>query len=140
LRTEIKKRFEERGCKIPTPVTKNIGYEVRCAPPIPFDISLAKDLGFGAIDFLLKGGSGALIYLRSNKIAPLFFHKLIDPSTGKIRIRYVDITANSYQVALNYMIRLDREDFKDKNRLQKLAETANLTPDGFVRRFKYLVE
>lgn len=140
VRTEIKKRFEQRGQKIPTPVTKNIGYEVRCAPPIPFDISLAKDLGFGAVKFLLEGSSGALIYLRNNKITPLFFRELIDPSTGKIKLRYVDITSDSYKVSLKYMIRLNSEDFRDNNQIKKLAKAGNLKPDEFIKRFKYLVE
>jgi 6-phosphofructokinase 1 len=35
LKDEIKRRFEQRGQEIPTPVTKDIGYELRCAPLCP---------------------------------------------------------------------------------------------------------
>lgn len=140
VKGEIKRRFEQRGQEISTPVTKDIGYEVRCAPPIPFDSELARDLGFGAVKFLLQGGSGALINIQERRLTPIPLNKMIDESTGKIRVRYVDTNTESYEVALKYMIRLKPEDFRDKERIKKLATTANLTPGEFTKRFKYLVE
>ncbi len=140
LKDEVKRRFEQRGQEIPTPVTKDIGYELRCAPPIPFDSELARDLGFNAVKFLLQGGSGALINIQEGKLTPIPLSEMIDPSTGKITVRYVDTNTESYDVALEYMIRLKTEDFKDKERIRKLAKTANLTPDEFTEGFKYLVE
>ena len=47
----VKDRFKERGKKV-TVEGKNIGYELRCAPPIPFDIEYTRDLGYSAIDYL----------------------------------------------------------------------------------------
>lgn len=140
VKNEIKKRFEARGQKIPTPVTKDIGYELRCASPIPFDSELTRDLGFGAIKFLLHGGSGALINIMESETNHLFLKDIIDPNTGKIRVRFVDVDTESYEVAQKYMIRLIPEDFKDKEQVNKLAEAANLEPDEFVKSFKYLVE
>jgi 6-phosphofructokinase 1 len=140
LKDEIKRRFEQRGQEIPTPVTKDIGYELRCAPPIPFDSELARDLGFNAVKFLLGGGSGALINIQEGRLTPISLSEMIDPSTGKITVRYVDTNTESYEVALEYMIRLQPADFQDKERVRKLAKTANLTPDEFTERFKYLVE
>ena len=140
LKSEIKERFEKRGQKISTPVTKYIGYEVRCAPPIPFDSELARDLGFGAVKFLLRGGSGALVNIQEKKLTPIFLSEMIDPSTGKIKVRYVDTNTESYEVAFKYMIRLKPEDFQDKKQIKKLATTANLSPGEFTKRFKYLVE
>ncbi|MDD5529299.1 MAG: diphosphate--fructose-6-phosphate 1-phosphotransferase [bacterium] len=140
VKNEIKKRFEERGQKIATPVTKDIGYELRCVSPIPFDSELTRDLGFCAVKFLLNGGSGALINVRENKEPPILLKNVIDPNTGKIKVRYVDTTAESYESARNYMIRLNPEDFEDKEQIEKLAKTANLTPAEFIKKFKYLVE
>jgi 6-phosphofructokinase 1 len=140
VKNEIRKRFKERGQEISTPVTKDIGYEVRCAPPLPFDNDLARDLGFGAVKFLFRGGSGALINIRRKRLTPIFLSEMIDPDTGRIRVRYVDTKTESYEVALKYMIRLQPEDFKDKEKLDKLAATANLTPEEFVERFKYLTD
>lgn len=140
VKDEIKRRFEQRDQEISTPVTKDIGYELRCAPPIPFDSELARDLGFNAVKFLLQGGSGALINIQEGRLAPISLNEIMDPSTGKITVRYVDTNTESYEVALEYMIRLKSEDFKDKERVKKLATTANLTPDEFTKRFRYLVE
>src|SRR5439155_16583001 len=55
----VKDRFKERGQKV-TIEGKNIGYELRCAPPIPFDIEYTRDLGYGAVDYLkqLSGDDG----------------------------------------------------------------------------------
>jgi len=43
-----------------TVVNKDIGYELRCAKPVPFDVEYTRTLGFGAVRYLLRGGSGAL--------------------------------------------------------------------------------
>ena len=51
LAKQVKDRFKERGQKI-TVEGKNIGYELRCAPPIPFDIEYTRDLGYSAVDYL----------------------------------------------------------------------------------------
>lgn len=140
VKNEIKRRFEQRGREISTPVTKDIGYELRCAPPIPFDSELARDLGFGAVRFLLRGGSSALINIHEKRLTPIPLTQLIDHSTGKITVRYVDTDTESYDVALEYMIRLKPGDFQDEGQVNKLAKAANLTPDEFTQRFKYLVD
>jgi 6-phosphofructokinase len=140
VKDEIKRRFAQRGQEISTPVTTDIGYELRCAPPIPFDSELARDLGFGAVRFLLRGGSGALINIHEGRLTPIPLSQMIDRSTGKITVRYVDTDTESYEVALEYMIRLKPGDFQDERQVEKLAMAANLTPGEFTKRFKYLVE
>ncbi len=140
VRNEIKKRFEDRNQKLSAPVTKKIGYEVRCASPIPFDSELARDLGFGAVKFLLRGGSGALINIQERKLTPIFLSEMIDPCTGKIKVRYVDTKTETYEVTLKYMIRLELKDFQNKEQTKKLAVAANLTTEEFTKKFKYLVE
>ena len=59
VKNEVQVRLEARGIKV-TIVDKTIGYELRCAPPIPFDAEYARDLGFAAVRHLIAGGSGAL--------------------------------------------------------------------------------
>ena len=56
LAKQVKDRFKARGQNI-TVEGKNIGYELRCAPPIPFDIEYTRDLGYSAVDYL-KGNGG----------------------------------------------------------------------------------
>ena len=38
-------------------MAKNIGYELRCADPIPFDMEYTRDLGYCAAKYLLAGGN-----------------------------------------------------------------------------------
>ena len=33
-------------------IDKDLGYELRCADPIPFDAEYTRDLGYGAVKFL----------------------------------------------------------------------------------------
>jgi ATP-dependent phosphofructokinase / diphosphate-dependent phosphofructokinase len=42
-------------------------------------------------------------------------------------------------VARQYMIRLDREDIEDPEKLRPIAEAAELTPNAFRDRYGYLV-
>ena len=53
LAKQVKDRFKQRGQNV-TVEGKNIGYELRCAPPIPFDIEYTRDLGYSAVDYLKR--------------------------------------------------------------------------------------
>ena len=48
----------------------------------------------------------------------------------------VDITAQSYQIARQYMIRLSEEDFKDPVALGRCAALADLSPEASHSRFQ----
>ena len=137
LKNEVKDRLEKRGIKI-TIVDKDIGYELRCAPPIPFDCEYTRDLGYGASKFLQTGGSGAMISLQGGKITPIYFPDIMDPATGKTRIRYVEVDTESYEVARSYMIRLEKSDFEDIGQLDKLCQVSKLTKEEFVRKFGWM--
>lgn len=134
LKNETKRRLSERGINI-TIVDKNIGYELRSAPPIPFDAKYTRDLGYGAIKFLLQGGTGAMITIQTGKMVPLRFKELLDPETGRTKIRYVDINTESYEVAEKYMIKLTPEDFHNRVKLTGLSQTAHMKPEEFVKYF-----
>ena len=123
-----------------TIVAKNIGYELRCADPIPYDMEYCRDLGFMASKFLFDGGSGALVSIQNGKFVPLYFKKILDPKTKKMRVRMVDTASESYHVAYRYMIRLKPEDFEDPHELAKYAATSNVSLDEFRKQFSYIVE
>jgi 6-phosphofructokinase 1 len=140
LARQVKDRFKERGQKI-TVEGKNIGYELRCAPPIPFDIEYTRDLGYSAVNYLkrVEGGEpGAMITIQEGHMVPLPFGSFSDPETGRVRIRLVNVESSSYRVAREYMIRLDREDLEDPEKLRPIAEASRLTPEGFRDRYGYL--
>lgn len=137
LKDKVKDSLSMRGIKLAI-IDKDIGYELRAARPIPCDIEYTKNLGYGGVRFLMEGGSGAMIVFSEGKLAPIPFKDMLDPATGKTRVRLVDIKSESYKVGLNYMIRLKKEDFSDEN-IKPLAEAAKMSPEEFRNRFGYLV-
>lgn len=116
-------------------VDTTIGYELRSAPPIPFDASYTRNLGYSAVKFLLRGGSGALITIQKNKKVPIPFEKVLNKKRDDVNVRYVDINTESYEVAQKYMIKLTREDLEDKKELKELAKLTNMTPAQFKSYF-----
>ncbi|NLA90694.1 MAG: 6-phosphofructokinase [Synergistaceae bacterium] len=137
LNRELLARLNSLGIKM-TINNKEIGYEVRCAPPNAFDIEYTRNLGYGAFDFLRRGGTNALISIQNNQIDPIHFDEIMDPATGKTRVRRVNTNSIQYRIAREYMIRLERRDFEDGAELEKLAATAGLSPEEFSRQFKYV--
>jgi len=119
-------------------VHKTIGYELRAADPIPFDAEYTRNLGYSAVKHLLKGKSGALISFYEGKLKPISLKSIIDPSTQRTRIRYVNIKADPYIVGRQYMIRLEEEDFNPPA-ITKMAKVAKMTATEFRERFEYLV-
>jgi 6-phosphofructokinase len=133
LRERITAALEELGLKL-TLVSKDIGYEMRCAKPVPFDVEYTRTLGYGAVRYLLGGGSGALIAITGGRVTPVSLAQLTDPQTGRVRVRMVDVTTESYQVARSYMIRLEPEDFQEPT-LTQLARQTTLSAQAFKERF-----
>ena len=137
LKNFVQQTLESMGLQIGI-VDKNIGYELRAANPIPFDVEYTRNLGYGAVRYLLKGGTASMITVFENSIRPIPFVELIDYSTGKTKIRKVDIDTETYEVARNYMIRLEPEDFQGES-LNHLAKVAKMEPEQFKARFEYVV-
>jgi ATP-dependent phosphofructokinase / diphosphate-dependent phosphofructokinase len=115
-------------------VTKDVGYELRCAKPVPFDVEYTRTLGYGAVRYLLGGGSGAMVALRGGHVAPVQLTEMIDPETGRIRVRVLDTHTEAYEVSRKYSIRLEPSDLEEP-RLGPLAAKVGLTPTEFARRF-----
>jgi 6-phosphofructokinase 1 len=139
LKAAVRERLAKLGLK-PTLVAKNIGYEVRCADPIPFDMEYTRDLGYCGAKFLIEGGSGALISIQQGRFKAVPFDEIMNPKTGRMRIRLVDVSSDRYRIAYAYMLRLKRIDFEDPAELAKLATVAGLTPAQFREQFGHLVD
>jgi ATP-dependent phosphofructokinase / diphosphate-dependent phosphofructokinase len=138
VRDRVRHALKQLGIEA-TVVAKDIGYELRCAKPVPFDTDYTRTLGYGAVRYLLGGGSGALIAIAGGRVTPIELNDLIDPATGRIRIRIVDVSTESYQVARSYMIRLEPSDL-DEPELSRTAAHANLSAQEFKARFGLAVE
>jgi len=139
LKAEVTKRLKQFGLKT-TIVAKNIGYELRCADPIPLDMEYTRDLGYCAAKFLLAGGNAVMISMQGGHFVPVPFAALIDAQTGRARIRLVDIKSTRYAIARRYMIRLRRDDFEDAHELAKFAATAGMTLQQFRAEFESLID
>jgi 6-phosphofructokinase len=137
VKSFVKKNLDELGISI-TIVDKRIGYELRAADPIPYDVEYTRDLGYGAIRYLIKGGTGSMIIFDQGYLKPIPFVELFDFTTGKVRARSVDTTSEGFEVARKYMIRLEKEDFEGAN-LKNIAKVTNLSPQEFAKRFSYVV-
>jgi 6-phosphofructokinase 1 len=138
-KAHVRRRLAEMGIKA-TLVSKNIGYEVRCADPIPFDMEYTRDLGYCAAKYIIEGGTNALVSIQQGHFKPVPFDTIMDPHTGRMRVRMVDVESDRYRIAYAYMLRLKRGDFEDAGELAKLAAAANTTPERFRALFGYLVE
>lgn len=132
------KRLAELGIKM-TIVGKEVGYEVRCAPPVAYDIEYTRNLGFAAFHFLKNGGSDAIITIAGNQVMPLEFDQMLDPVTKKTQVRMVNINSVQYRIAREFMTRLEEDDFTGET-LAKLAKIAKLSPEDFAKQFKYVTE
>jgi 6-phosphofructokinase 1 len=139
LKAQVAARLKELKVKS-TIVAKNIGYELRCADPIPYDMEYARDLGYCAAKYLMVGGNSAMVSMQGGHFVPIPFSSMIDRDTGRTRIRLVDVTSTRYAIARRYMIRLRRDDFEDPHELAKFAATVHMSLDDFRQQFEYLID
>lgn len=135
VKNTLKDELAKLGIKT-TIVDKEIGYELRSVEPVPFDMEYTKELGFAAAKHALLGGTGDMITIQEGKSVPMPFYAVMDPETGRTRVRLVDIHTETYEMALEYMIRLKKEDFADDEYVKLLAKQTNLSPEDFRKRFE----
>jgi 6-phosphofructokinase len=138
LRDGVRRRLTDIGLST-TVMAKDIGYELRCAKPVPFDLDYTRTLGYGAVRYLLEGGSGALIALSGGRVQPVRLEELLDPATGRIRTRLVDVTTEAYRVARDNMVRLEPRDF-EAPQLARMAAQTSLSPEDFKAQFERVAE
>ena len=138
LAKDLTRRLESRGHSVRFGDIK-LGYELRCAQPVPFDIEYTRDLGFAAVRMLAEGQSEVMVAIVQGKKQGLSFASLRDPKTGRTQTREVDTTSESYLVARRYMDRLTKRDLDDAGDIAKLALTARCTPQEFIDQFAPIV-
>jgi hypothetical protein len=99
-----------------------------------------RDLGYCAARYVMAGGNAAMISMQAGQFVPVPFEQLLDPQTGRARIRLVDIHSTRYRISRRYMLRLRRDGFEDFHELAKFAATAGISLEDFWREFAYLVQ
>lgn len=133
LKQHVRANLAALGQKV-TIVDKNIGYELRCASPVAWDLEYTQDLGSAAVRSLRGGNTGVLVCMHGAEMMPLRLAELLDPETGRMRVRRVDVDSSAYALARRYMLRLGTRDFEGP-RLAALAAVVGLTPEQFVERY-----
>lgn len=139
LKREVQKRLKGLGLKI-TIVDHNIGYELRCTDPIPYDMEYCRDLGYCAAKFLLGGGNAAMVSMQGGRFVAVPFMTMLDHDTGHTRVRCVDVESPRYAIARRFMIRIRRDDFDDPVILSAMAAAAGLSVEEFRKQFEYVTE
>ena len=141
LKRQVQQRFAERGETFAI-VEATMGYEFRSAAPIPFDIEYTRTLGHWAVRFLLDEPpednlkNGGLVCMVQRRLTALPFEELREPGTGRPKVRMVDVDSQLYQVAREYMTRLEPEDLEDPEMCAKLAQAAGMSPEAYGKRYR----
>ncbi len=138
LKRLVRTELEKLGIDC-TLVEKNIGYELRCADPVPADLEYCRDLGYAAAKFLIEGGSGALVSMQGGRFVPVPLEDMLDSRTNRMQVRLVDIESTRYAIARRYMIRIRRDDLEDPVILARLAASSDINTDEFHARFQSIV-
>ena len=138
LKKELDKELERLG--VQTRFVKHVlGYELRSAPPTAFDIEYTRSLGSAAIEFLMNGGTNAIITLQHNQIVPIPYDEMINPETGRTEVRMVDTNSFRYQSSYQAMTRLKPECIDDELLFERLAVNTKLSGKELKERYGYLI-
>jgi 6-phosphofructokinase 1 len=133
IRNAVQSGLKGLGVKM-TVGQKDVGYELRCAAPNAFDLDYTRDLGAGAVRVLLEGRSGVLITRQESAIVPIPFDELMDPETGRTRVRLVDTSTQSHETVRSLQVRIEKDDLEGEP-LGSIAAVTNLDPDGIRERY-----
>jgi 6-phosphofructokinase 1 len=135
VRDRVAKGLAEHGLSM-TMVVKDVGYELRCVPPNAFDQDYTRDLGAGAVAILLAGGGNVMITRQSQRIVALPFDEILDPKTGKTRVRLLDVETESFANALALQSRLSPSDLDTKKLGKQISAISSLTLKALRKRFE----
>lgn len=127
------------GIKL-TVVGKDIGYELRSVEPIPYDKEYVRDLGYAAFQKFQEGVSSALIAIIGDEAVAIPFADLVDPATGRTKVRMVNPQSFHYQVAQKYMIKLQPEDFKDLEFVRGMCALTGKSEEDLRAYFSCIIE
>jgi len=116
-------------------IDKDVGYELRCAEPNAFDIAYTRDLGAGAAEALLDGASSVMITRDDDAIVRVPFAEMLDPATGRTRLRRVDIASRTYATARLLQVHLEPGDLLPGELCERICATAQRPRDELRARY-----
>jgi len=115
----LQKKLKELGISVKSrPV--EIGYEIRCCPPIAYDMKYCTMLGMGVKKLYDEGCTGCIVIVKNNgEIVPLYLKDIEDPKTGKIKTRLVDVDMPDYELSFSNMHYIKADDY---DKISKLVQ------------------
>ncbi|MBK7950985.1 MAG: 6-phosphofructokinase [Deltaproteobacteria bacterium] len=134
VRDRVEKGLKLHGIKT-TMVVKDVGYELRCVAPNAFDQEYTRELGAAAVASLLAGHANVMITRQNQKIVPIPFDQILDPKTGKTRIRMLDTATESFASAMALQTRLAASDFDEPRAAEAIAAVSKLGVAELRERF-----
>ncbi len=134
LRKRLCESFSNHGIDMKI-MEKHIGYELRCVAPIPFDAEYTRELGFGAMRAILRGGLQGVITRVGSDLEVYPFAYFKDEKTGRTRVRYVNTSTEIYKASLRYQIRMRQKDLDNPERMKQLIEASHYTEEELRARF-----
>lgn len=131
---EMNRRLEILGIGVRV-TPKKIGYELRSCNPNDFDSVYSQDLGYGAIEGFKDNHSNAIVVWSDGVISFQSFRNLMDPCTGRIFPRKIDITSQQYEIIESYMWNVKRADLKNSELVDKLCKLCKMTSQEFISKY-----
>jgi 6-phosphofructokinase len=127
LKRDIRKKLAKLGLSELLVISKNVGYELRCHAPNPFDQEYTRMLGYGAVKFLLTGKNHFMVVRIGGDLKAIDFAEFIDKKTGKARVRMVDCDSDFYNMARSYQIRMSNEDLNNTALVKDISQLTSQT-------------
>ena len=81
-----------------------------------------------------------MVSIQQGRFTPIPFKQMVDPATGRAKVRMVDTASESFQIARQYMIRLSKQDLNNPVELGRCAAVASMSPEAFKKRFEWMSE
>ena len=76
-----------------------------------------------------------MITRQAAAIVPVPFAEIMDPKTGRTRVRLVDTQTEAFASAVSLQTRIEREDLEDAERLAALGKATKLSADEVKARY-----
>lgn len=114
----IEKRMCEKGIKVKTrPV--EVGYEVRCQPPVASDLVYCSELGMGVYKLFREGKTGCIVYVDNlGSMKCLKLSDIQDSKTGKIPPRLLDVKSDRFRAVTDcFLSYITPDDYEEASKL-----------------------
>jgi 6-phosphofructokinase 1 len=76
-----------------------------------------------------------MITRQEGAIVPIPFDEMMDPATGRTRVRMVDTSTESHASARSLQVRMEAGDLEDPARLEALARATGLSKADVAARY-----